>query len=401
MPALSPTMQEGTLSKWLVKKGDKVSSGDLLAEIETDKAVMEFESAEDGIIEEILIAEGTEGVKVNSPIASLREESETIQQIKKVEKDLPQEPNTEQIKKEQQPTKLTKSLRSFASPLARRLISQNNLDIKNIHGSGPKGRIVRDDVKLALSGESKNESENVSRTKSLDSKTENDHQVVPLTGIRKTIASRLLDAKQTIPHFYLRRTVKVDKLIEARQELNKALAAREIKISINDLIMQATIKALKKAPECNVTWGDNSIIQHRRRDVSMAVAIKGGLITPVVREEMAVDLSTLSQELKKLIVKSHDRKLATEEYSGGTITVSNLGMMGIENFDAIINPPQASILAVGSIRKVPKISDGLLSSEAVMSLTLSVDHRMIDGAMGANFLGIICDHLEQPITMLG
>ena len=405
MPALSPTMSEGKLSKWLVKEGDVVKAGDLIAEIETDKAIMEFESSEDGTIIKLLIKEGEENIKVNEPIAVLG--TSNLQSLSKdvdrknidaIEKKNKNDENL-LIKKEVSSgnpiKKIDSKKRIKISPLAKRIALQNNINFNEIKGSGPLGRIIKVDIVNLIN---KNEKIN-SNTVLKPLKTE--EEFVPLTPMRKTIANQLGKSKREIPHFYLRKNVYVDTLLSARKLLNKKLEQKKIKISINDIIIKAIAHALYNNPDCNVTWGEDKIIKSKSTDVALAIAIDEGLITPVIKDIKNKNLSDISIETKSLIERSKNRRLKADELNGGTITISNLGMMGIDNFDAIINPPHGSILAVGKTQEVVCFDeDENVIKKTIIQLTLSVDHRMIDGAVGAKFLNEIASFLEEPINFL-
>ncbi|MFQ1700676.1 pyruvate dehydrogenase complex dihydrolipoamide acetyltransferase [Loktanella agnita] len=430
MPALSPTMEEGTLAKWHVKEGDTVSSGDIMAEIETDKATMEFEAVDEGVMGKILIAEGTEGVKVNDVIAILLEDGESADDIQ-----APAEKAAEPAKSndaaaakpsaEAAPTKSDTTPapaagtkggeRIFASPLARRIAADKGLDLGNIKGSGPRGRIIKADVENAKPGAkpaantpakapapaSAGLATGPSTEVVLKTYEGRPFEEVKLDGMRKTIAARLTEAKQSVPHFYLRRDINLDALLKFRSQLNKQLEARGVKLSVNDFIIKACAVALQQIPEANAVWAGDRVLQFEKSDVAVAVAIEGGLFTPVLKDADNKTLSSLSTEMKDLARRARERKLAPHEYQGGSFAVSNLGMFGIDNFDAIINPPHAAILAVGAGVKKPVVGeDGELAVATVMSTTLSVDHRVIDGALGANLLQAIKDNLENPMTML-
>ena len=424
MPALSPTMEEGTLAKWLVKEGDRVKSGQILAEIETDKATMEFEAVDEGTIGKILVAEGTAGVKVNTAIAVLVEDGDAVGAAPVAAKP---------VAAVAAPVAVVAAVsvlvaapvaaksagaRVFASPLARRIAAEKGLDLAAVQGSGPHGRIVRADVEGAkavapvavgvaatpepakaapLSGMPTGMSaQTVMKMYADRTVTE-----VPLDGMRRTIAARLTEAKQTIPHFYLRRSVRLDALMAFRETLNKQLESRGVKLSVNDFIIKASALALQAVPKANAVWAGDRILQIKQSDVAVAVAIEGGLFTPVLRDADQKSLSKLSAEMKDLAGRAKTKKLAPHEYQGGSFAISNLGMMGIENFDAVINPPHGSILAVGAGIKQPVVlADGSVGVATVMSMTLSVDHRVIDGALGAEFMKAICDNLENPMAML-
>jgi pyruvate dehydrogenase E2 component (dihydrolipoamide acetyltransferase) len=424
MPALSPTMEEGTLAKWLVKEGDTVASGDLLAEIETDKATMEFEAVDEGVIGKILVAEGSEGVPVNTAIAILLEDGESAQDIgataaapaaaaaAPVAQAAPAEAAAPAAAPPVAPAAADGS-RLFASPLARRIAKNKGLDLAQIKGSGPKGRIVKADVENAdataapaaaapkAAAPAAAASTGPSTEQVLKMYQGREFEEVKLDGMRKTIAARLTEAKQTIPHFYLRRDIKLDALLKFRAQLNKQLESRGVKLSVNDFIIKASAIALQQVPDANAVWAGDRTLKLKPSDVAVAVAIEGGLFTPVLKDADMKSLSALSAEMKDLAARARDRKLAPEEYMGGSFAISNLGMFGIDNFDAVINPPHGGILAVGAGTKKPIVGDdGELTVATVMSVTLSVDHRVIDGALGAQLLNAIKDNLENPVAML-
>jgi len=427
MPALSPTMEEGTLAKWLVKEGDTVSSGDLLAEIETDKATMEFEAVDDGVVGKILIPEGSEGVKVNTPIAVMLEDGESADDIGAASAPAPAAApvatSTEAAPVAATPapaaTKAADGSRLFATPLARRIAADKGLDLNTISGSGPHGRIVKADVENATAAP---KAAAPAATASAPAATaaapaaagtgpttdqvlamyaDREFEEVSLDGMRKTIAARLTEAKQNVPHFYLRKDIELDALLAFRGQLNKTLEPRGVKLSVNDFIIKACALALQQVPDANAVWANDRVLSLKPSDVAVAVAIEGGLFTPVLKDADMKSLSALSAEMKDLASRARDRKLAPHEYQGGSFAISNLGMFGIDNFDAIINPPHAAILAVGAGAKKPVVgSDGELKVATVMSTTLSVDHRVIDGALGANLLNAIKENLENPMGML-
>jgi pyruvate dehydrogenase E2 component (dihydrolipoyllysine-residue acetyltransferase) len=431
MPALSPTMEEGTLAKWLVKEGDTVSSGDLLAEIETDKATMEFEAVDEGVIGKILIPEGSEGVKVNTAIAVLLEDGESADDIgsaapaPKAEAEPSATPDAAPAATAAPAAaapapaapKGADGTRIFASPLARRIAANKGLDLANVTGSGPHGRIVKSDVEglsasdapaakpaadaAAPAAPAAAAAQGPSTGAVLKIYEGREFEEVKLDGMRKTIAARLTEAKQSIPHFYLRRDIQLDALMNFRADLNKQLEPRGIKLSVNDFIIKACALALQQVPEANSVWAGDRTLRLKPSDVAVAVAIEGGLFTPVLKDAEMKSLSALSAEMKDLAARARDRKLAPHEYQGGSFAISNLGMFGIENFDAVINPPHGAILAVGAGVKKPIVGkDGEMAVATVMSVTLSVDHRVIDGALGANLLNAIKDNLEAPMTML-
>jgi pyruvate dehydrogenase E2 component (dihydrolipoamide acetyltransferase) len=413
MPALSPTMEEGTLTKWLVSEGDTVQSGDLLAEIETDKATMEFEAVDEGTIGKILISEGSSNVKVNSVIAILLEDSETLDatiENPMVQTTLVTPKMKDPIVNISIPNKenANQDSRIFASPIARRIAEDKGIDLAVISGTGPRGRVIKADLDhgsnflhdtISTANIEKSNLTDGSTTKKLYLNRE--HESVPLSGMRKIIAARVTEAKQTIPHFYLRREVRLDELLVIRTKINKSLEARKIKISVNDFIIKACALALQATPTANSVWAGDSILQMRAADIAVAVAVDGGLLTPVLFDVENKLISQISIEMRDLADRARNQKLAPHEYQGGSFAISNLGMMGIESFDAIINPPHAAILAVGVAKKRPSIlDDGNLGVATMMSVTISVDHRVIDGALGAELLGKIVAHLENPAAML-
>jgi pyruvate dehydrogenase E2 component (dihydrolipoamide acetyltransferase) len=421
MPALSPTMEEGTLAKWLVKEGDTVASGDLLAEIETDKATMEFEAVDEGVIGKLLVAEGTEGVKVNTAIALLMEDGEsaddaatakptTTQEATAQDATAPATPAVAPASAAQIPARASGD-RVFASPLARRIAADKGLDLSQITGSGPHGRIVKADVETATAPAKAAAPAPapapapVAKGPAADTVArmyeDRAYEEVALDGMRKTIAARLTEAKQSIPHFYLRRDIRLDALLAFRADINAKLEPRGVKLSVNDFIIKACALALQSVPDANAVWAGDRILRLEPSDVAVAVAIEGGLFTPVLRDADKKSISALSAEMKDLADRARSRKLSPQEYQGGSFAISNLGMFGIENFDAVINPPHGAILAVGAgVRKPVVQDDGEIGAATVMSVTLSVDHRVIDGALGAQLLQAIKDNLENPIAML-
>jgi len=437
MPALSPTMEEGTLAKWLVKEGDTVSSGDVMCEIETDKATMEFEAVDEGVMGKILIAEGTEGVKVNTPIAVLLEDGESADDVDAAPEAKPEASSNAAPAEASDKTAPASGYgrgetdaspaapasgnkpdgsRIFASPLARRIAAQKGLELSELKGSGPHGRIVKADVEGLSKSDAPKAVEAAPTAKSAAPSAmpsgasadaiakiyaDREYEKVTLNGMRKTIAARLTEAKQTVPHFYLRRDIQLDALMAFRAQLNKQLEPRGVKLSVNDFIIKACALALQQVPDANAVWAGDKVFKLKPSDVAVAVAIEGGLFTPVLKDAEMKSLSALSAEMKDLAARARDRKLAPHEYQGGSFAISNLGMFGIDNFDAVINPPHGAILAVGAGTKKPVVGkDGELTVATIMSVTLSVDHRVIDGAMGANLLNAIKDNLEAPMTML-
>ena len=420
MPALSPTMEDGTLAKWFVKEGDKVEPGDLLAEIETDKATMEFEAVEEGIIEKLLVSEGTEGVKVNSAIATLSgEDNSTSKNIGEpaASNTVNNETSASNAKKIENNSNSKIRDRVFITPLARRIAEKKGIDINLISGTGPHGRIIKKDLanlKSAPLGSvlqdpdvvtAKSISPNILDSFSYDALLEiyadRNFTEIALDGMRKTIASRLSEAKQTIPHFYLRRSVKMENLLDFRQKINKKLLDKNIKVSINDIIIKACSEALQSNPDANAIWAGNKLIKFESSDIAVAVSVEGGLFTPVIKDTDQKTISNISEEMKDLASRARGKKLMPTEFQGGSFAISNLGMFGIESFDAIINPPHAAILAVGTGKKKPMVlDDGSLGAATEMELSLSVDHRVIDGVLGAQLLNTIVDNLENPIGLL-
>jgi pyruvate dehydrogenase E2 component (dihydrolipoamide acetyltransferase) len=436
MPALSPTMTEGTLATWHKKEGDKVKSGDVIAEIETDKATMEVEAVDEGTIGKILVAEGTENVAVNEIIAILLEEGEDAGALKggapapkaEAKAEAPAEPKPE-AKAEApaaQPAPAAKPAtnghddsRVFASPLARRMAQQAGVDLAALKGSGPHGRVVKADIDAALAGgapaakpaaaapEAAKPAPAAPAAKPAAAGGPNAKQLADAFGIpyseqkhsnmRKTVARRLLESKQTVPHFYLTVDIELDALLKLRKELNDR---GDVKLSVNDLIIKAAALALRKVPAANTSWTDESMIQYERVDISVAVATPGGLITPIIKDADRKGLGTISGEMKDLAARARDGKLKPEEYQGGTFSISNLGMFGVKDFAAIINPPQSCILAVGAGTQRPVVKDGALAIATVMSCTLSVDHRAVDGAVGAEYLVAFRALVEAPLSMM-
>lgn len=416
MPALSPTMTEGNLAKWTKKEGDVVKSGDVIAEIETDKATMEVEAVDEGIMGKILVPGGTQGVKVNQLIAILLEEGEDAsvlegtttaaspavaaskpEEIKTVEA-VVQAPTMAQTGT-QTTMAQTGTDRVFATPLARRIAGQNDVNLHVISGSGPRGRIVKADVESVMaSGGAKPANRSLPASPQL-SGFEPAYDVMETSTMRKVIAARLTESKQTVPHFYLTVECNIDALLAARKRLN-AHGGDDYKLSVNDFVIKAAACALKRVPEANASWINDQIIQYKSVDVSVAVAIDGGLITPVIRGSDTKSLATLSTEMKDLASRARQGKLAPQEFQGGTFTISNLGMYGIKEFAAIINPPQACILAVGAGEERPVVKNGALGIATLMSCTLSVDHRVVDGAVAARLLSAFKEIIEDPYLML-
>ncbi|HET7708549.1 MAG TPA: pyruvate dehydrogenase complex dihydrolipoamide acetyltransferase [Sphingomicrobium sp.] len=423
MPALSPTMEEGTLAKWLVKEGDAVKSGDILAEIETDKATMEFEAVDEGTIAKILVPEGTDSVKVGAPIAILAAEGESTETVRPehveglpspsnekkdspspgsgqsdVGKSPPQTP-VETPPAPAAPAKPDSGDRIKASPLARRLAEAQGIDLSTLIGSGPGGRIVRADLGSAAGGAMaapQSTAAPVGQAASVDIP----HEVVKLSNMRKTIARRLTEAKQQIPHIYLTVDTQLDALLKLRGELNKGLEPRGIKLSVNDLLVKALATALIEVPECNVSFAGDNLIKYSRADISVAVSIPGGLITPIVASAETKSVSAISTEVKELAGLAKEGKLQPQQYQGGTASISNMGMYGIKQFDAVINPPQGMIMAIGAGEKRPYVINDSLQIATIMSATGSFDHRAIDGADGARLMQAFKRLVENPLGML-
>ncbi len=426
MPALSPTMEEGVLAKWHVKVGDTVSAGDVIAEIETDKATMEVEAVDEGEVLEILVAEGTEGVKVNTVIAKLAGEEGAKAPAPKadaVKVDAPaadSSSNAEPAKTSAPVATKTDAEaapeaageRVFSSPLARRLAEQAGLDIKTIKGSGPHGRVVKRDVEAAGKGGAKpaTASAPAGATASAEPRKvqslaqmgipDGSYDLIPLDGMRKAIARRLTDSFRDVPHFPLTIDCEIDGLMAVRAKVNAMLEPRGIKVSVNDFVIKAVALALKAVPEANASYSPEGIAMHHHADIAMAVAIDGGLITPIIRKAETKSLAEIATESKDLAKRARERKLKPEEFQGGTFSVSNLGMFGIKSFASIINEPQGAIMSVGAGEQRPVAKNGQLAVATVMTVTLTCDHRVVDGAAGAKFLQAFKPLIEDPVTML-
>jgi pyruvate dehydrogenase E2 component (dihydrolipoamide acetyltransferase) len=417
MPALSPTMTEGNLAKWLMKEGDTVSAGDVIAEIETDKATMEVEAVDEGVLGKILVPSGTEGVQVNQPIALLLEEGEDAGALKGYSAGgakapalapemaaEPGAPTPAPAAAAPLPPPAGKGARVIASPLARRMAQQAGVDLGAIKGTGPQGRIVKADIESAMTGGvapatvvaplaapagpgARQTAEALGMSYTLE----------PNSNMRKVIARRLSESKQTVPHFYLTIDCEIDDLLAARKRINEE---HGLKISVNDIVIKAAAMALKKVPAANASWDEEGILLYDHADISVAVATPAGLITPIVKAAEAKGLEAISSEMKDLAGRAREGKLKPEEFQGGTFSVSNLGMFGIREFAAIINPPQGCILAVGAGEERAVVKDGELTVATVMSCTLSVDHRVVDGAVGAEFMATFKRLIETPLAML-
>ena len=439
MPALSPTMEEGTLAKWLVKEGDTVKSGDIMAEIETDKATMEFEAVDEGTIAKILIAEGTDGVKVGAVIAILAEDgedaasvsaptkSETPQPAAKESEAKPNPADPNKTGSEAKPVERTvtqaedhgrpadagasdKGGRVKASPLARRIAADKGIDLSGLSGSGPNGRIVKADVEGAKPGAAPAAAKaDAAPTAAAPAPAaapkpatvpDIPHEATKLSNMRKTIARRLTESKQTVPHIYLTVDIQLDALLKLRGELNASLESRGVKLSVNDMLVKALAQALIAVPKCNVMFTPDQLISFKRADISVAVSTPSGLITPIVVGADTKSLSAISTEVKDLAARAKDNKLKPEEFQGGTASISNMGMFGIKQFEAVINPPQGMIMAIGAGEKRPYIVNGELAVATVMSATGSFDHRAIDGADGAELMKVFKELVERPLGML-
>ena len=418
MPALSPTMEKGKLAKWLKKEGDKVKSGDVLAEIETDKATMEVEAIDEGTLGKILVAEGTDDVLVNAPIAIILGEGEKLGDLPKAAAAPAAKPAAAPVAAAAAPMASTASApqpkadgsRIFASPLAKRIAKQKGIDLAALKGSGPHGRIVLKDVENAKPGaapaaKSAGMPQGMSDEAVLKLFEPGSYDLVPHDGMRKTIARRLTESKQTVPHFYVSVDCVLENLLPLRERLNlqapKDKDGKPVwKVSVNDFIIKAMAMALMKVPDANVSWTENAMVKHHHADVGVAVSIPGGLITPVVRKAETKGLTQISMEMKDYAARARTRRLKPEEYTGGSTSVSNLGMMNIKNFAAIVNPPQATILAVGTGERRPVVRGNDIVIEHQMSVTLSTDHRCVDGALGAELLSAFRLYLEDPGLML-
>jgi pyruvate dehydrogenase E2 component (dihydrolipoamide acetyltransferase) len=461
MPALSPTMEKGNLAKWLKKEGDNVKSGDVIAEIETDKATMEYEAIDDGTLAKIVVPEGTQDVAVNAVIAVLANEGEDVKaaaagaaknsalpsQAQPAPKSAPVPPSFEsrpaaasqdEAKKTPQPVSKpvprpeeaqravskdesrgpAASNRIFSSPLARRLAKESNIDLGRIEGSGPHGRVIARDIEAAKSGKGLRASNTTSAAGDAraiapsmsDSKIralyeEGSYDFVPHDGMRRTIAQRLTSSTQTIPHFYVTMDCDIGRLMTAREEINAAAPKDKdgkpaYKLSVNDFVIKALALALQRVPDANVSWTEAGMLKHKHSDVGVAVALPGGLITPIVRNAESRSLSAISNEMRDLAARARARKLKPQEYQGGTTSVSNLGMYGIKEFTAVINPPQSTILAVGVGEERAVVRNGKIEAGTIMSVTLSCDHRAVDGALGAQLIGAFKTLIENPVMMV-
>ena len=433
MPALSPTMEEGNLSKWLKKEGDVIKSGDVIAEIETDKATMEVEAVDEGTLLKIVVPEGTQGVKVNAVIAVIGEAGEKadapaaaapapVAAATAAAPAVSAAPAAAPAPAAPQPSAASGE-RTFASPLARRIAKDADVDVSAISGSGPKGRVVKSDVEAAIaSGGAKTAPaaaapsavapaaapKGMADDAVLKLFAEGSYELVPHDGMRKTIAKRLQESKQTIPHFYVSLDCELDALLALRAQLNASAPVKKtekgdvpaFKLSVNDMVIKALALALRDVPDANVSWTDTNMVKHKHADVGVAVSIPGGLITPIIRAAEEKSLSAISNAMKDLGARAKGRKLKPEEYQGGTTAVSNMGMMGVKNFAAVVNPPHATILAVGAGEERVVVKKGVMVVAQVMTVTLSTDHRAVDGALGAELLGAFKRYVENPMSML-
>jgi pyruvate dehydrogenase E2 component (dihydrolipoamide acetyltransferase) len=441
MPALSPTMEKGNLARWLKKEGDKIKSGDVIAEIETDKATMEYEAVDDGTLAKIVVPEGTQDVAVNSVIAVLAGEGEDVKTAAAAAKSAPQAapqavskpvpvpaakpaaekpastavPSTPKASPAPQPLPKGGN-RIFSSPLARRLAKEANVDLNRVQGSGPHGRVIARDIEQAKSGKGLRAPAGapagggtiapaMSDAQIRSLYEEGSYELVPHDGMRRTIAQRLTASVQTIPHFYETMDCDIGRLMAAREEINAAAPKNKdgkpvYKLSVNDFVIKALALALQRIPDANVSWTEAGMLKHKHSDIGVAVALPGGLITPIVRNAESKSLSTISNEMRDLAVRARERKLKPHEYQGGTSSVSNLGMYGIKDFTAVINPPQSTILAVGVGEERAVVRNGKIEAATVMSVTLSCDHRAVDGALGAELIGAFKMLIENPVMMV-
>jgi pyruvate dehydrogenase E2 component (dihydrolipoamide acetyltransferase) len=446
MPALSPTMEKGNLARWLKKEGDKIKSGDVIAEIETDKATMEYEAVDDGTLAKIVVPEGTQDVAVNSVIAVLAGEGEDVKAAAGAARSAPQAapkaaqqaaakpppvapkpaaekpaPVVAQSAPRASPTPVPAQLsrgenRIFSSPLARRLAKEANIDLNRVQGSGPHGRVIARDIDQAKSGKGLRAPADapagaaaiapaMSDAQIRSLYEEGSYELVPHDGMRRTIAQRLTASVQTIPHFYETMDCDIGRLMAAREEINAAAPKNKdgkpaYKLSVNDFVIKALALALQRIPDANVSWTEAGMLKHKHSDIGVAVALPGGLITPIVRNAESKSLSTISNEMRDLAVRARERKLKPHDYQGGTSSVSNLGMYGIKDFTAVINPPQSTILAVGVGEERAVVRNGKIEAATIMSVTLSCDHRAVDGALGAELIGAFKMLIESPVMMV-
>jgi pyruvate dehydrogenase E2 component (dihydrolipoamide acetyltransferase) len=438
MPALSPTMEKGNLARWLKKEGDKIKSGDVIAEIETDKATMEYEAVDEGTLAKIVVPEGTQDVAVNAVIAIMAGEGEDAkaagaaapkaeakkEEPKKVEAAKPApapEAKSAPVETAKAPAPAASSgTRIFASPLAKRLAKEANIDLSRVSGSGPHGRVIARDIDDAKSGKGLRAPGAAPATAAPQAGTiapalsdkqilslyeEGSYELVPHDGMRRTIAQRLTQSTQTVPHFYLTVDCNIGKLMSAREEINAAARKDKegkpaYKLSVNDFVIKALALALQRIPEANVSWSEGGMLKHKHSDIGVAVALPGGLITPIIHAAETKSLSAISNEMRDLAARARGRKLKPHEYQGGTSSVSNLGMYGIKDFTAVINPPQSTILAVGVGEERAIVKNGKIEAATIMSVTLSCDHRAVDGALGAELISAFKVLIENPVMMV-
>lgn len=426
MPALSPTMTEGTLARWLKKEGEPVRAGDIIAEIETDKATMEVEAVDEGVLGKILVADGTAGVKVNEPIAILVEDGEPVPvAAKQAAAPVPSPAPKAALPAAPQPKAVTPPApdvdrangqdlagqdRIFASPLARRMALQAGIDLRTLTGSGPNGRVIKADIEAAMAGARPaggpppvTEVPTTTPPSTTPLPISALHTLVPNSSVRKVIARRLTEAKQTVPHFYVSMDIEIDALLKLREELNTKSPKEgpsTFRLSVNDMLIKAAAIALRRIPKVNASYTDDAIVLYNDVDISVAVSIPDGLITPIVRKADQKGLAAISNEMKDLIARARAGKLKPEEFQGGGFSISNMGMYGVSEFAAIINPPQAAILAVAAGQQRPVVKDGALAIATVMTCTLSVDHRVVDGALGAEWLAAFKGIVEDPLSLM-
>jgi pyruvate dehydrogenase E2 component (dihydrolipoamide acetyltransferase) len=416
MPALSPTMEEGGLAKWLVKPGDKISAGQVIAEIETDKATMEVEAVDEGVLEAILVEAGAQGVKVNTPIARLRGEGAPAKAPAPIAPQPASQAAPAAEAKAPQPMRAAaqeSGERQRVSPLAKRMAAQAGIDLSGLSGSGPHGRIVRADIEQALNRPKAKPAETgavipfraatqavePAKPTAMPFKAE-EYDTIPLDGMRRAIARRMTQAFRDIPHFPLTIDVEIDRLLELRKNLNTRLEGEGVKLSVNDLLIRACALGLKRVPEANASFAGDAILRHKHAHIAVAVAIPGGLVTPVIFKAETKGMAEISQEVKLLAEKARARKLLPQDYEGGTFSISNLGMYGIKSFASILNEPQAMILSVGVGEPRPVVRNNEIKIATIMTLTLTCDHRAVDGAIGADFLSVLRRSIEDPMTMM-
>lgn len=413
MPALSPTMTEGTLARWLKKEGETIKAGEVIAEIETDKATMEVEAVDEGVLGRILVADGTEGVKVNDPIAVLVDAGEAVPDGAAPARAVPTAPMAAPVPVAAPvaaPAPVAnghvEGMRVFASPLARRMAQQAGIDLSSLHGSGPNGRIVRADIEAARNGGTQAVAQAAAPAPRMSAPAvaiAAPHTLLPNSSMRKVIARRLSESKATVPHFYVSMDIELDALLKLRAELNAKSPAdgpSAFRLSVNDFVIKAAALALKRVPKVNASWTEDNIVLYNDVDISVAVSIPDGLITPIIRKADQQGLAAISNAMKDLSARARSGKLKPEEFQGGGFSISNMGMYGVSEFAAIINPPQAAILAVAAGQPRPVVKNGALAVATMMTCTLSVDHRVVDGALGAEWLGVFKSIVEDPLSLM-